>query len=135
MISPAPDQIWPVSVAGWIALFTGFISLIAVIFAWGKFFGKLEELITEVKQLKEIDEQRNEDYTILKHIIMGPLGNNGLVSKVDLLNREVRLITERNTKIDAVNARESGAQEAGIESRHHTRRKEDRILRGEDDAS
>ena len=140
MIAPDP-QVWPVSIAGWVALFSSIIALAGMIFGLGKFFGKLEALMRMVRhlegtvtQLKSTIDTLEDRFTVMEHVLMGPLKNNGLVSKVTQLGKRVDLIQERNTRIDAVNARERGAQSVGVESRQFNRREEDKIIRGEEDA-
>jgi hypothetical protein len=144
MIQGAPAGIWPVTVAGWVTLITVPVTIAVVVFGWGKFFGKLEAIQTVftgkleniqgvVDQLTTEYEETKETTNMLRITMWGVRGDNGLASDIRDIKTKLSDIHERNTKIDAIRAREQGAREVGIEQRLENRRREDRIIRGEEE--
>jgi hypothetical protein len=128
-----PSQVWPVSIAGWVALIIAIFSLVVIIFGWGKFFGKIQDIVKLVAELVKLVDAISERVVITEHTLWGPKGDNGLASEFRQIKKRVDLIQERNTRVDAVRARAEGAEEVGHESRLHTRRYEDKIIRGENE--
>lgn len=127
-----PSQVWPVSVAGWVALAAAMISLVAIIFGWGRFFGKLKDIIDLVAKISVQVEAIADKTMVIEHTLWGPKGDNGLSSEFKTIRQAVWDIQDRNTKIDAIRAREAGAKEVGHEGRVFNRRREDRIIHEEE---
>jgi len=124
----AENQIWPVTAAGWIALILAISSTVAVVMTWGRNVQRFEDMKKDLDELKK----ETTDVELLRNVLLGPLGNNGINSRVNKLETDVSSIHTRNTRIDALVERERGADAVGHEDRRALRRKEDRILRGED---
>lgn len=146
----APQGIWPVTVAGWVTLISVPITVGVVIFGWGRFFGKLENILTEIAEIKlkvdkldpelgsKVDgiaediELLSNDANLMKITLWGVRGDNGITSDLKEIRRRLDSVQDRNTKLDAIREREEGARLAGEEQRIRDRRREDKVLRGED---
>lgn len=146
----APTEIWPVTVSGWVVLIGFPCTVLALVFSWGRFFGKLEDILKKVTELEvkvnELDpnlsrkldifiadlERIEEDTQLLKITMWGVHGDNGITSDIKEMRKRLDAVQTRNNKLDAIREREEGARQAGVEHRLIERRREDRILRGED---
>jgi hypothetical protein len=86
----APTEIWPVSVAGWIAFILAILAFCTVLVGWGKMLAKFEE---HEKRLNKSDtdlEEYEQKLTAIDFAFWGPTRNNGLYSKVrELTNQSV----------------------------------------------
>lgn len=152
------ESFWPQTVGGWIGLATGMLSLVGVGVGWGKGVSRFDQfgqdLIDIKKKVEPLDpnlrdrvdeiEEGLRDWikrqTIVEHTLWGPRGTNGMVlllqnmgTSLNLINDRLKGIEARNKLIDALEERSRSAEERGEEDRHFTRRKEDRILRGEEE--
>jgi predicted nucleic acid-binding Zn-ribbon protein len=157
------EQIWPGTVSGWVALFASIIGLATILVGGGRMLQKISDQTEKVKKIndqvekldpelaaavKEMDreyrriashiesgiDELKDRYTVVEHTLWGAKGDNGMALAVRELVKEVARINERNRIVDALEARRQGAVESGHEERERRRRREDRILSGEEDA-
>jgi hypothetical protein len=136
-----PDPaIWPTSIAGWAALFLAIVACVAVFVGWGKMLGKadavfkqLNELTSKVAAVSLSNERMQDELTIVEHTLWGPKGDNGISCDVREMVERVDAIERRNTVRDALDERERGAAEHGDERRNRHRRREDRVVLGEEE--
>lgn len=127
--------IFPVTVGGWVALVASISACVGLFFTWGRLLQKFDDLLKRVEILesnrKDIDLLEG-DLTVVRHTLWGPTGDNGFNATIRRLRIEVDAINNRNRVIDAITERERGALASGHEDRIQTRRREDKLLRGED---
>lgn len=129
MAAPGGVEVWPLTVTGWFSLILAIGATVGLVMKLGKDAQKFENMQADINGLKE----KARDVELIKGVVLGPLGDNGLNSRVGNLESDVESINLRNSRIDAVVERERGADAVGREDRRSLRRKEDKILRGEDE--
>lgn len=134
--------VWPITVAGWVALFASLAGLAAIITGGGRLLQRIadqtERQEVSTKKLEQIEGRIAElldRFIIVEHTLWGPKGDNGISSQMRILIKTVNAILDRNRVIDAMEVRRRGAETAGHDDRIERRRREDRILSGEEDAT
>lgn len=142
------ESVWPVTVAGWVTLVGVLLSIASILIGGGKILQKItniqedqaemkdtqKECMTAAKTTEDSVDVLGDRFTVVEHTLWGPKGDNGLSLAMRELARAVRAIEDRNRTIDAQEERLRGAQAQGHENRLQRRRREDRILSGEEDA-
>lgn len=136
-----PDSsIWPTSIAGWAALFLAALACIGVFVGWGKMLARFDDigkqlngLTSSVSAVRLTIDRMQDEHVVVQHTLWGPRGDDGIALQVRDLDTRVDEIEERNNVRDALEERERGAAAHGDERRSRHRRREDRVVLGEEE--
>lgn len=138
-IGPDP-VVWPTSIAGWVALAAALIGCAAVFVGWGRMLAKFDDVIKGLNEVKSkvnavslTVERMQDEHVVVQHTLWGPRGDDGIALQVRELDSRVDEIEERNNVRDALEERERGAAAHGDERRSRHRRREDRVVLGEEE--